>query len=200
MATKAQLNPSTLKVLFNPVTKNVQMAVAATPGECEFCDEAPVRDEIEVTFHDVAICPCQAYLSGSWKSEWITDLNTSWLLTRTGPTSCVWRYAQTYSDPKVLREKYYYSPGCATQNQSGQWEYWVKIELEKISVDTVRLRVWLGSGYLVAFYGPYQFDGTKVIDDGCVEVNGIINTAESCTPHSSFSHMTSGGTADVVEL
>jgi len=94
MATKLQFNPSSLKVLFNPATQKVQMAVAPAMLNWEsLCYDCP--SNIVITLSDILLC-LNCFYSGYpglyLKYGFNVNLNQSWVLPimSTTPGSCAW--------------------------------------------------------------------------------------------------------------
>jgi hypothetical protein len=203
MAAKVQVNPSSLKVLFNPVTQKVQMAVVGsvgpTPGvPCSYCaipSQTPAQ--IVVGFTGIQVCSgCYPYGGAYWKWQFLEDVNGEYIVDQNEYDSCVWRN-HIYS-PTFLRKLAFSDSLCTVPTIQGDYDV-LQIIVHKMATKMyIVMQATYGQyGDIVGLFSSGEID----FETGCVGVSGVVNLfgVDDCGA-SDVDQAGYGGTADVVEI
>lgn len=191
MTAQIQFNPSTFAVAFDPITKAVQMAETAPPGDdCSYCNSL-ASDVIQITFSGVELCTDCHVLSqwSAYRLVWHRDINAAWELSRwdshVGGNAC----ARALSVDVPCAFSKWYTPGVCDE---ANWMYddhnLIWLHVQKMNAAEVRV--------LARVLGITPvFEATGIVESGCFEISGLANEITDCDPS-----IAKNGTVTIVEL
>ena len=188
MPTFVQFNPSTLKAIYNPTTKKVQVF----HNDCTYCTPGTTPRKINVVLSGYQECPDCFVLGGS--SLWFNtvDINGTYVLDQVAgyggdyAENCKW----AWSSQSDYGERWwdYTGVNCETQSYKEDLKPFY-IEAIKKSATIIRVHFWFRDIVVLCTH-----DVDITVTSGCVDT-GTYNDTTPCTLGNGYY----GGTIRVYE-
>lgn len=152
--------------------------------DCGYCAEGETPLKILVAISGVTDCPCAESVGGGyWEADGAAaNINGGHTLTQTG-NPCVWRVDIHF----VYKLNYSFE----SENCDGpiyDRDYTRALSVTKINANTVEIMC------------DSSFEGSGVVESGCVTVTSISNNVPGCWTRGLDHPAMNGGTASIVEL